>query len=182
VSALAILVVKLDGQEIARQTYKCGPRRGSLQDHRVREQWGIWQSIFDEDFSVDLPAGDHVLEISNAEGDWIEVTRITLPGVQDLSLPQIDPYVMTDRGLAVAWLHDRGSNWQNDAAGKAPQEVAPLRLIFSGLRDGAYQALWYDTWAGTFAAPQVVNVTGGRVELTTPRFKRDIALILQPRQ
>ncbi len=183
VSALAVLLVKLDGQEIARQTYKCGPKgEGRYKTTEWKQEWGIWQSIFDEDFSVDIPAGDHVLEISNADGDWMEVTRLTLPGVQDLSLPQVDPYLMADRALAVAWLHDRQSNWQNDLAGKAPQEVAPLRLIFSGLRDGAYQALWYDTWAGTFAAPQPVTVTGGRVELTTPRFKRDVALILQPRQ
>ncbi len=175
--------MKLDGQEIARQEYKCGPKgEGRYKETEWKEQWGIWQSNFDENFSVDLPAGDHLLELSNADGDWMTIDRITLPNVRDLSLPQVDSYVMADRALAVAWLHDRESVWQNDLAGKAPQEVAPLRLIFSGLRDGAYEALWYDTWAGTFAAPQVLNVTGGRVELTTPLFKRDVALILQPRQ
>jgi hypothetical protein len=184
VSNRAVLVVKLDGKEIARREFKCGPKgEGRYKSTEWRQQWGIWQSVFDEDFAVDIPAGDHVLELSDDGDDWMEVTRITLPGVRDMSLPHVDAYLMADaeRGIAVGWLHDRESNWQNDAAGKAPQEVAPLRLIFSGLRDGAYEALWYDTWAGTFAAPVAVNVSGGRVELTTPQFKRDVALILKPR-
>ena len=182
VSQLSVLVVKLDGREIVRREFKCGPKgEGRYKTTEWREEWKIWQSVFDEDVAVDLPAGDHVLELSNADGDWMTVTRITLPGVRDLSQPQVDAYVLADRGLALAWLHDRESNWQNDRAGKLPQEVAPLRLIFSGLRDGTYEVLWYDTWAGTFAAPQALTVSGGRVDLATPRFKRDVALILKPR-
>jgi hypothetical protein len=183
VSSLSVLVVKLDGAEILRREFKCGPPgEGRYKKTEWREQWKIWQSVFDEEVAVDLPAGDHVLELSNVDGDWMTIPKITLPGVRDLSVPRVDTCLLADRGLAIAWLHDRESNWQNDLAGKAPEEVAPLRLIFSGLRDGRYEALWYDTWAGVFSEPKPLTVGGGRVELTTPQFKRDVALIIRPRK
>ena len=181
VSSLSVLVVKLDGLEVLRQEYRCGPPgEGRYKQTDWMEQWKIWQSTFDEELAVDVPAGEHVLELANAEGDWMTVPRIVLPAARDATLPQIDAWVLSDEHQAVGWLHDRESIWWSDRDGKELKEQAPLRLIFGGLRDGAYEVTWYDTWAGRTVQSLTIAVEGGKAQLTSPPFKRDIALIVKP--
>jgi hypothetical protein len=181
VSALATLSVVLDGQEVLRQEYKCGPPgEGRYKKSEWLEQWKLWQSTFDEEVAFDVPEGEHMLELSCADGDWMTVAKVVLPGVRDMALPQVDAWLLADDGLAIGWLHDRESIWWSDRDGKTLKEHAPMRLIFRGLRDGSYRALWYDTWAGKPGQAEEVRVEGGRLELATPPFKRDIALIVKP--
>lgn len=182
VSSLAVLVVKLDGQEVARREYKCGPPgEGPYHDAEYFEEWGIWQCTFDDEVPVEVPAGSHLLELTNETGDWMTLPRILLPRYRDATVAPVEVSILTDGTLAVGWIHDQASNWQNDRDQVPPEDQGPLRLIFRGLRDGRYQVTWYDTWQGEFADPGAFEVADGRAELLTPVFKRDIALIVKPR-
>lgn len=181
VSSLSVLSVKLDGEEVLRREYRCGPPgEGRYKQTDWMEQWKIWQSTFDEEVAIDVPAGEHVLELSNVEGDWMTIPRIILPAARDATLPHIDAWVLADERQAVGWLHDRESIWWSDRDGKELKEQAPLRLTFAGLRDGAYELSWYDTWAGQVVRSQTIAVKGGKAEVISPPFKRDIALIVKP--
>jgi hypothetical protein len=182
VSASARLVIKLDGEQVAERTYQCGPPgQGPYKDSKYYEQWKIWQATFDDQVQVQVPAGSHLLELSNEAGDWLTIPRLVVSHYRDMSLAPVDVYLLADERLLVGWVHDQESNWQNDRDGKIPPARGPLRLAFSGLRDGSYEILWYDTWQGQFAPAQRLMVRGGRVELLTPVFKRDVALLIRPR-
>jgi len=182
VSASAVLVVKLDGEEVARREYKCGPPdEGPYRDAQYFEEWKLWQCTFDDEVAVEIPAGSHLLELTNEAGDWMTLPRITLGGYRDATVAPMDVSILTDGTLAVGWVHDQASNWQNDRDQIPPEDQGPLRLIFRGLRDGRYQVRWYDTWQSEFADPRAFEVADGRAELLTPVFKRDIALIVKPR-
>ncbi len=182
VSALAVLVIKLDGREVVRREFKCGPPgEGPYTDAQYFEEWNLWQCTFDAEVPVEVPAGNHLLELVNESGDWMTLPRITFGGYFDATVAPIDVWILTDGLQAVGWVHDRESNWQKDRDKVAPKEQGPLRLIFTGLKEGNYQAAWYDTWKGEFGEIQTFEVTGGRAQILTPVFKRDIALIVKPR-
>ncbi|MCD6351631.1 MAG: DUF5060 domain-containing protein, partial [Armatimonadetes bacterium] len=133
VSAKAELVVLVDGEERLRKAYKAGPPgEGPYKKTKYYDQWKLWQSQFDDELSVEVPAGRHVVALRNDDGDWVEVTRLTLDPYLDEAQPET--YLLCDGRQAVGWLHDRQSNWQNDRDGLAPKERGPLRLIFSGLQ------------------------------------------------
>jgi hypothetical protein len=182
VSASAVIVIKIDGQEAARREYKCGPPgEGPYKQTDYFEQWKIWQSTFDDDITVPIPSGTHQLELSVETGDWLTIPKIIISNYQDATLAPIDAYILTDGKLAVGWIHDQESNWQSDRDGIEPKEWAALRLMFAGLQDGTYEVAWYDTWKGDFVGAEEVRVIDGQANLSVPVFKRDIALIMRPR-
>ncbi len=180
VSAKAELVVRVDGREVLRKSYKAGPPgQGPYKDTKYYEQWKLWQSRFDDDLEVPLPAGEHIVELVNEDGDWLDLARLEVDPYIDRLQPEV--YLLSDGRLTVGWLHNRESIWWTDRDGREPKELPPVRLIVGGIHDGSYRVRWYDTWRGQFFDKADARATGGRIELLVPPFKRDIALIAQPK-
>jgi hypothetical protein len=179
VSVNAQLVVKIDGQVVLTRDYPCGPAgQGRYKETTWAEQWQLWQSVFDEEFAVDVPAGNHLIELTNEAGDWLTVRRLVLTGYRNSAAPNVRALLLVADRQAIGWLQDKASTWQADRDGTALREVAPMRLGFSGLGDGPCTVTWFDTWAGTAMAESRAVVTGGRITLETPPFRRDVALIV----
>ena len=81
VSGSARLQVRLDGELIVDRDLTTGPEgEGPWAEARWFEQWDVWQCRYDEDIPIAVPEGEHVLEISNADGDWLQIPEIRLPG------------------------------------------------------------------------------------------------------
>ncbi len=85
------------------------------------------------------------------------------------------------RGLAV-WIQDARSTW---VEGAESPEVAETEVRLPALSEGSYGVYWLDTRTGayissaTYAAPaKQIDQAAQPFVIKTPRFKRDIALIV----
>ncbi|MBC7286633.1 MAG: DUF5060 domain-containing protein [Armatimonadetes bacterium] len=180
VSALSELVVRVDGNEVVRKTYKAGPPgEGPYKETRYYEQWKVWQSLFDDEITIPLAAGPHLVELANAAGDWMQLSRLVVEPYGDRYRPEV--YLVSDGRVTVGWLHNRESTWWTDRDRREAKELPPVRLRIGGIQDGAYRVRWYDTWRGDFLSDDEARAAGGGLELVSPPFKRDIALLVQPK-
>jgi aryl-phospho-beta-D-glucosidase BglC (GH1 family) len=78
VSSAARLVVEAGGKPLLDKQFKCGPGSGEWKRAEFKPQWGIYQNLFDRDYSCSIPAGTRQVRIRVSEGDWLEIGQIGL--------------------------------------------------------------------------------------------------------
>lgn len=175
VSQGALLHVLVDGQEVWTQDLPCAEGEGPWKKAVYSEQWKIWQNVYDQDYEVAIPAGEHVIEVTNTGKDWANVGSYTFVGVRDPHYAAVDQYGLSDGKLAMLWLHDQESNWYNDKYNKPPQPIKDLKTALRGLPDGNYKVEWWDTRQGKLLSTQTLRSKNQVLPLTPPEFTRDIA-------
>jgi len=77
VSVQSTLQVKLDDAEILNKAFVCGPDLGEDWTVINQTEWG-YQNISGKDYGVTLPSDGQKLTISNIDGDWMTMNRITI--------------------------------------------------------------------------------------------------------
>ena len=82
VSTASRLVVKADGKIVGEKIFTPGPGEGEWKRVDFKPEWGIYQNVYDRDYSFELPDQAKQIEISNIEGDWLNFKsiKISLPG------------------------------------------------------------------------------------------------------
>ncbi len=177
VSARAVLQVLIDGQVAWQKEFKAGPAgEGEYKETKYQEQWKLWQSLYDRDYTVDLPAGTHAVDLNNQDGDWIEVGRYRFTGCVDPRfVTQLDILGLTTDDYAIVWIHNRESNWYNQAHGTAVEPVRGATFTLKGLRDGEYVIEWWDTKTGTKARDERVKCAGGALTVAPGDVATDVA-------
>jgi hypothetical protein len=78
VSNAARLVVEADAKSIFEKEFKCGSGSGEWKQAVYKPQWGIYQNLFDRDYSCQIPAGTKQVRVRIAAGDWLEIGQIGL--------------------------------------------------------------------------------------------------------
>jgi hypothetical protein len=178
VSASGLLRVAIDGQQRLERELPCG--KGLGKESVYRPQWKIWETTYDQDIAVDVPAGKHQIRVENSGKDWVAVSAYVLTGCRVLDKPNVLVCGMKTDRLAMLWLQNHESCWYNHAAGKVA-EVRAFALTASGLGDGKYRLQWWETWKGTPGPAEDVEVRQGRLTIAVPALKTDVALTIQPR-
>jgi len=138
-------------------------------------EWGLWQSDFNQDCEVDLPAGKHVIELENTGKDHVTLPELWLTAYLDPRYARIDTLGLCTDDLALIWLRDQSSNWFNDSQDQQPGVVAGLSCDLLGLPAGDYKVQWWDTWKGEILKEAAAKCTAGRLPLSPPDFTRDLA-------
>ncbi|MDX1933791.1 MAG: cellulase family glycosylhydrolase [Capsulimonadales bacterium] len=130
---------------------------------------------YDEDISVDLPAGRHEVEIRNAGRDWFHLDRITAVGVLPAEARTTPIAVgMTGNRAAAVYVLNPLIEFPANAT---LVNVAPVRgsvLILPGLAEGRYQASWgrtKDKWVGPTTGARTKD---GLLVLPVPDFTEDL--------
>ncbi len=178
VSSRARLLVKVDGKPAAERDFVCGPPgKGRYKKAKYLEQYKIWQCQFAEDIRVELPAGEHVLELQVTQGDWLTVPTIAIENYA----PRLQAYILADDAQAIGWIHDALSTWKNDLKGLNPSPIPSCTLRFGPLSPGRWQVIYFDTWRGMVIGRRTITSDGGLVELSLPQFTRDTAFVLRRR-
>jgi len=177
VSVRAVLQVLIDGQVAWGKEFKAGPPgEGEYKETAWREQWQMWQSTFDQEYTVDIPAGTHTIELDNQEGDWIEIDRYRLTGCVD---PRFDTRLevlgMATDDYAILWLHNQDNNWYNRTHDIAVEPVTGATFELRGLRGGEYVIEWWDTKTGTKASEAKAKCEGGRLAVSPGDVAADVA-------
>jgi len=174
VSNSGLLRICLDGQEKLQRELPCGEGLGKKSVWRP--QWKLWETVYDQDIALDVPAGRHRIRVENFGKDWVAVTRYTFTACKLLDKPNVLVCGMKTEGLAIVWIENKDSSWYNHAAGGKLRQVDAFTLTVSGLADGKYQLEWWDTWKGKPTGSNEVEVASGRLKLSIGDLKTDVAV------
>ncbi len=76
VSSRATMVVEADGQTVFTKEFVCGPGTGEWKKAVFKEQWKIYQNLYDRDYMVSIPAGTKQIRLRLTGGDWLQLSEI----------------------------------------------------------------------------------------------------------
>jgi hypothetical protein len=77
VSVRSSLQISLEGSEVYKKVFVCGPEPGDDWTRIISTQWG-YPNISGKDYSVVLPSEGTRLTFANIEGDWMTYNKITI--------------------------------------------------------------------------------------------------------
>jgi hypothetical protein len=138
---------------------------------------------YDLDIPVNLPAGRHLIELTNAGGDWVFLDWVRLEQVLPSAytnnwLPK--PEAVGIRGPRESLLYVVAPN--AGFPGQATHTTLPLQqgqtLTFTNWPPGRFFAEWYDPTNGVKRGFTQSATTNGTLRLPLPEFREDLAGIL----
>ena len=173
VSNAGLLQVWVDDRQRLATELPCD--KGLGKESVWQAQWKIWETTYDADVAVAIPAGQHRIRVDNSGKDWVEVTRYTFTGCRLLDRPDVLVCGMKAGDLAVLWVQNKESTWHNHAAGTV-RRVDGFALEAQGLRDGNYHIQWWETWKGALLRQEEARVRDGKLRLEFPGLKTDVAI------
>ncbi|GAB4574002.1 MAG: hypothetical protein Kow0077_18350 [Anaerolineae bacterium] len=131
--ANALLVVRLDGDFLASLALETDSSSVAM--------------------TVRVPAGRHVLEMSNEGDDWLQLESIAVehyvPALRSLALA--DP----SAGVMLAWFQNRAYDWQTPEGGGS---VTPFQAELQGMASGSYRVEFIDPETGRVIGEDRVEV------------------------
>jgi len=177
VSSSGLLRVWIDDRLALERALPCAEKLGKKSVYQA--QWKLWETTYDEDLAVEVPAGRHRIRIDNFGKDWVGVTKYTFTGCKVLDRPNVLVCGMKSPRLAMLWIQNRESCWYNHGQGKVG-EVGAFTLSVLGLANGRYRLEWWETWKGSPGRIEQAEVRDGRLTLDLPPLASDTALKIRP--
>jgi hypothetical protein len=168
------LQVFVDDERQLDRELPCGEKLGK--SSVFRPQWKLWETTYDEDIAVEIPAGRHRIRVDNLGNDWVAVTKYTFAGCKVLDKPNVLVCGMKSNSVAIVWLQNRESCWYNHGKERKVGPVAAFTLTLTGLSDGKYRLQWWETWKGQPARTEQGEARNGRLTLTIPPLAADVAV------
>ncbi|NLF19440.1 MAG: DUF5060 domain-containing protein [Lentisphaerae bacterium] len=176
VSSHGHLRVHLDGATVVDRELPCGEGHGK--SWLYRPQWQLWESSYDEEIAIDVPAGEHRIVVENLGKDWIRVGSYRFEGCRLLLKPNLLTAAMATDREAILWVQNRESTWSNHGRGAVPT-VPAATVTLQGLPDGPVAIAWWETWEGREQSTATDVVRNGRLELRLPPLRTDLAVRLR---
>ncbi|MHC4405185.1 MAG: hypothetical protein ACYTG0_36530 [Planctomycetota bacterium] len=178
VSHSGLLRIWIDEDLAAERELPCAEGLGK--ESVWREQWKLWETTYDEDIAVAVPAGRHRLRIENFGKGWVAVTKYAFTCCRVVDKPDVLACGMKTPELAMLWLQNKRSSWCNHAGGGQVGRMDAFELTAEGLRDGKYRLEWWETWKGRLERVEEIEVREGRLTLIVPGLTTDVALKVKP--
>jgi hypothetical protein len=180
VSSRARMQIRVDDRLALDEPLKTGPTgEGPWRSSTYQPQWKIWQSDYDRDCTVKLPAGKHVVTVANADGDWMSLRGGRVSPYLSSRFPFVRALGVQTNSLALVWLQDKKSTWKAVLDKVPPQEMVGLHLTVPGLTPGPYQVQWWNTYTGQVFQQSKANSADGKLVLSVPSFARDVAVVIR---
>lgn len=128
------------------------------------------------DYSINVPAGGHIIKVDNKGTDWISIGAYRFSGLGS----KVDAYVMQsqDNKLAAGWLLSNKYNHTSVPQGGPPTPITATSLHLENLVNTTYYLKWYNCLTGAVIASDPVSVVNGELDATIPAFQWDLAFLL----
>ncbi len=168
VSGGAVMTVRVDGGEIYRKSV---PNKDGSYD--VNDE-------YNQDYSVDLPSGHHLVEIRNAGSDWFYLDWVRLEAVLPSTYegdwtPAVSATGIRHEGEFLLYAVAPGMEYPAQARVESPAIVTRATLTVSNLPAGDYGVLWFRTTDGLEVDRGKVRVgTDGLLHLALPPITEDL--------
>ena len=180
VSSRARLQIRVDDRLQVDEPLGSGPSgQGPWKSSVYFPQWQLWQSQYDRAFEVTVPAGKHVVTVSNADGDWLSLADGRVSGYRSSRYPFLRALGLTSDRVTLIWLQDKKSTWKNVLAKLPLTEQADLRLSIPEIPAGRYSVAWWNTYTGEVSLPAHSTADARGLRFTVPRFTRDTAAVIR---
>ena len=179
VSDGGLLQVWLDGRLVHTEELPCGEGLG--EESVWQEAWTLWETVYNRDIAVPVPAGAHTIRVDNDGADWINVPYYELADYASNRLPQLDVWGLARPDEAILWAKNQRYTWFRVAAGEEIPPVEPVAFEVLGLRDGTYEVESWDTVAGKVVDREEATCAASRLALRLPAVSSDVALKLRRR-
>lgn len=180
VSNFGLLKVFIDDKLVLEKPLPCGEGHGK--SWRYVEQWRLWESVYDADISVPVPAGPHRIRVENHGKDWVAVTRYVFTGCRTRERQDVVGYALAAPSAAIVWIQNGDSTWVNHA--QHADEIRPFPAAdytLDGFVDGEYTVEWWETWRGAPLRRETVCATNGKLILHPGPVATDVAAKIIPK-
>ncbi|MFA7003943.1 MAG: cellulase family glycosylhydrolase [Verrucomicrobiia bacterium] len=178
VSRSGLLRVWVDGEQKLNREFPCGEKIGKQWIYQPK--WKLWESVYDEDVAVDVPAGKHRIRVDNLGGDWMRITRYAFTGCKVLDRPNLLVAALRAvGGPRIVWMQNQDSDWFNHQKSAVPP-VPPSRITLDGFADGTYAVEWWETWKGKPVRTEKATAHAGKLTLLPGELKTDLAAKIRP--
>lgn len=174
VSVHVQLEIRLDGKLVLNESLPAGERLGKRSS--FDETYKIWNTTYDTDFTVDIPAGKHRIKIDNTGKDWLTVDKYTFEKYQSDEFPPLHVFGQLTDDMAILWVQNKNNAAYLRRPGRKVHPVEPSSFVLEGMTDGNYRLEHWDTAKGTVIETKNISVQGGNVRLDMPLIHTDIAL------
>jgi len=138
-----LIKVFIDGVSVLEKPLPCGENCGK--SWRYVERWKLWESVYDAELAVPVPAGTHRIRVENHGKDWVAVSRYTFTGCRTRELQEVNGYALAAPDVAVVWLQNADSTWVNHAQYAAEIRPYPAAdFTLDGFAAGEYEVEWWE--------------------------------------
>ncbi len=180
VSSQARLQIDLDGKQLVNEALRAGPPgEGPWKSSRLLAQWNCWQSEYDRDVTITVPAGKHRIQVRNAEGDWISFRGYRISNYRSSRYPDVRALGLRDKDLVVLWLQHRKSTWKAVRDGAAAPKIEGTQVLLPNMTGDRYAVEWWDTYKGEVTRREQASARDGVLTLDIPTVERDVAAIVR---
>ena len=169
-----LLKIKLDGTDLASIDLPTGEGLGVSSEYVG--QWKRWETVYDKDVSIDIPAGKHEIQIQNQGADWVSVDYFQLTNYITGSRPSIRVMGMQTSNTAILWLQNKNHTWYNVRDKVEINPISAVRLELSDFDEGEYKTEFWDTINGDIMESKTFQSSNGRLVIDIPELKFDVAL------
>lgn len=169
------LHVFLDGKEIAHKEFPAGDGKGPWKRSLYLKKHKVYQCVYEEDFKVTIPRGEHTIKLSNTGKDWIGIEKITLTDYIDNTQANARCLGLKVGSEMFFWVQNKSSNWKNAFNNIEPDPVANSYFEVPSASGGKYNIEWWDTYKGEIIRKKKIEAKGGKLKIEVPEFKRDVA-------
>ena len=187
VSDSARLNISLDGRTAMVQDFSASPPvdKSNAREYTqttFEQQYGIYKAIFNKDYGIDVPAGDHTIELAVTKGDWLSIASITLTNYRSSRYADVNSNGMTDGRMAILWVQHPLHNWKNVADRIEIPALCGLTMDIMGLPVGRYTVSWWDTNTGTVTRRDMATATKKVLMIHMPDIATEVAAQITPAQ
>ena len=146
----------------------------------LQPQYSTYDAVYDQDYSINVPSGQHIIQLDLSSGDWVSVSSYTLTNYRTSQLADINLWGVTDGTHAFVWVQNSRHNWKNDQTDTAEPVISAASTIVHGLKPGAYTLRWINTTTGDVFKSARVKAAAGGLTLSLPDVSTDIAATIRP--
>lgn len=123
-------------------------------------------------YSIDVPAGKHLITVDNRGTDWISISAYIIPLYTDA----LHGMILKSQRQILGWIHHRNYNWQTVKNSGIPATIENARLLLDSLSlPGIFQVEWWDCTQGIVTHRDTVATTQNPIELVIPPLTWDYA-------
>lgn len=181
VSAASRLRVLVDGKPALDHRFSAAPSEPhEYETTELRKEWNIYQARFNRDYEVPLPAGSHTVVLQNTEGDWMNISSITLTGYRSSRFPDVNLYGLRLASMAFFWAQNGAHNWKNVADARAIPALTGVSTRIHGLRPGRYIIEWWNTTTGRLLSRAAAAAGAAGLPILLPDLETDVAAVVMP--
>ena len=120
----------------------------------------------DQEISLEVPAGTHIVSVFNTGPDWVNVKRISVTDY----VPAVAVLAKGDAHAVFFWAYTR----DRQSAARA------ATLTVTGLAPGRYRVRLWEPWQGRALPPIPAVRQAGQWQVTLPAMTKDIAGVVEP--